>query len=691
LRSDGFSQSTQGAQSINGKLAPPFSSNFFHEKNSCYFSPVKRTLILVLLFLFAADLLLSQPVNKSISRITSSDEADTVKIKKLLLLFNEFKSREPEQALAAAENAYKLANEKNLEFYKGRALGFMGTANYSLDRYTEALEHYLGALQIYEALGRQRDQGVILNNIGNIFLDQELPDQALPYYQRALAIDEALKSDKDIAMDLMNLSSAYSVTPKLDSAYLLCTHAMEKAEALKDTFIYSQCLGNIGIIEFQQKKYDAALLHINAAEKLFREHNIEANLCVLFLSLGDIYLEKKDIAKARMNYTKALENSIPLESVDDERLAYLGLSKCAEQSGNIPAAFSYFKKYSVLNDSLFNFKSSRKQTQLLLNYELEKKEVLVKAGQEKKEAIHASELHRQRAQKNIFIAGFIIVFILSFIMMRLYRQKNKSNKQLSEALENLEQSHSQLIHQEKMASLGMLSAGIAHEIQNPLNFVTNFSDSSLEILKELKETSDEAEKQQLMQELSMNIEKISGHGKRADSIIKSMLRHSHGNPEDMRPTNVNKLCDEFLMLAFQSIRASNPEFNSRIEKNYQPDMPKVNLMTQEMTRVMLNLFTNAFHALKERQQQESNFSPVITITTKVENSQAKIQVRDNGTGIPQKIRDKIFQPFFTTKKSGEGTGLGLSISYDIVKAQGGELKVDSREGEFTEFTMILPI
>ena len=641
--------------------------------------------------LFSFSLLKSQPVKDSISFIMKGTDADTIKIKKILGLYHHYKLNDPQQALIAAESAGKIASEKKLDLFMAKAYGFMGTANYNMDRYPEALEHYLNALQLYEKLDRKREQGVILTNMGNLLLDQELPDQALPYYQRALAIDKDLKLDADIAMDLLNISSAYSVTPKLDSAYILCSEALQKAEELKDTAIYTQCLGNLGIIEFQQKKYDIALKHILEAEDLYKKHGLEANIGVLFLSLGDIYLQKKEVAKATLYYNRALENGKEMESIDDERYAYLGLSKCEELKGNFPQAFDYIKKYNVLNDSIFNFKSSRKQTSLLLNYEMEKRDVILKAEQEKKEAIHTAELHRQRSQKNIFIAGFIIVFVLSFIMLKLYRDKNRSNRKLSETLAHLEHTQSQLIHQEKMASLGMLTAGIAHEIQNPLNFVTNFSDSSLEIIKEIHESKDEFEKQELMTELTKNIEKISGHGKRADNIIKSMLRHSHGIQEENRPTAINRVCDEFLMLAYHSIRASHPDFNCAIEKKFREDMPKVNLMAQEITRVLLNLFTNAFHALKERKEKEPGFSAIITVSTMLNNQFAEIRIRDNGTGIPNAIIDKIFQPFFTTKKSGEGTGLGLSISYDIVKAHGGNLKAESKEGEFTEFCISLPV
>jgi two-component system NtrC family sensor kinase len=665
---------------------------------------VKRIYILCCLIILLPVTLLSQPVKDSIAVILNGSDADSVKAKRLLGLFHLYKTNEPEQALLAAESAYKIALDKNLESLKAKSLGYMGHATYGMDRYTEALEYYVEALQLYEKLGRKRDQGVILTNMGNIFLDQEMPDQALRYYYQALGIDKELKSDMDIAMDLMNISSAYSVTTKLDSAYLICSQALEKATALKDTTIYAQALGNLGIIEFYQEKsdstrsnslnherYDNALKHITEAEQLFLEHGIESNLGVLYLNLGDIYLERKEIAKATLKYSKALENAQMMESIDDERRAYLGLSKCAELSGNTAKAYDYFKKYSTLNDTIFNLKSSRKQTQLLLNYELDKNEALSKAAEEKKEAVHQAELSKQRAQKDIFIVGFIIVFILSFIMLRQYRQKHMANKKLKEAMQHLEQTQTQLIHQEKMASLGMLTAGIAHEIQNPLNFVTNFSESSMEIIREIKEEKDDAEKEHLMQDLNMNIEKIHHHGKRADTIIKSMLSNSHGNKEDKKPTNINKLCDEFLMLAYHSIRATHPEFNCTIEKKFQPDLPKVNVMSQEITRVMLNLFTNAFHALKERAQKDKSFSPVISIITGATAKHVQVIVRDNGTGIPQAIRDKIFQPFFTTKKSGEGTGLGLSISYDIIKAHGGELKVDSKEGEFTEFTILFPL
>jgi two-component system, NtrC family, sensor kinase len=647
-----------------------------------------RIPVLLILLLFETAPARAQEVNDSIALADSVDaimkrnDEDTVTAKRLLRLFFKYIDSEPRLALKAAEATHHFATEKDLDLYKARALGSMGTAYYSMDRYTQALACYLQALQAYEKLGRKRDQGVILTNTGNIFLDQDLPDQALPYYYRALAIDRELNSAKDIATDLMNISSAYSVTPRadsafeqrIDSAFQLCSQALEMAAQLKDTFLYSQCLANLGIIEYEQKKFDVALQHITEAEKYFEDHGIESNRGVLFLSMGDIYLEKKEIAKANTYYLKALENAQSMESIDDERLAFMGLSKCAEQSGDPAGALAFLKRYNALDDTIFNIKTSRKQSQMVLNYEVEKRD---------------AELARQRAQKNISIAGFIIVFILSFIMLRLYRLKNKTNKKLSEALAHLEETQTQLIHQEKMASLGMLTAGIAHEIQNPLNFVTNFSDSSKEIISELNSANDEKEKAQLMEELNMNLDKISFHGKRADSIIKSMLRHSHGHQEEKRPTNVNRLCDEFLMLAYHSIRASNPEFNCAIEKNFQEDMPKVSLMTQEFTRVMLNLFTNAFHALRERHQQNPEFAPVITVTTKMDNGFVKIQVRDNGTGIPKNIREKIFQPFFTTKRSGEGTGLGLSISYDIIKAHGGELKVDSKEGEFTEFTVEL--
>ncbi|MFZ0453168.1 MAG: ATP-binding protein [Ignavibacteriaceae bacterium] len=269
--------------------------------------------------------------------------------------------------------------------------------------------------------------------------------------------------------------------------------------------------------------------------------------------------------------------------------------------------------------------------------------------------------------------------------------KNKIETTLSE----LKSTQAQLIHAEKLASLGELTAGIAHEIKNPLNFVNNFSELSKELLDEIKtelENNNKEEILAILKDLKLNLEKINEHGRRADSIVKGMLLHSRGSSGEKTLTDINDLLDQYVNLAYHGMRAQNQDFNITIEKDYDETIGKINVVPQDISRVFLNIINNACYAAYERKRKNSDndFSPVLRISTKNLKGKAEIKIGDNGNGIPENIIDKIFQPFFTTKPTGEGTGLGLSLSYDIItKVHGGELKVETKEGEGTQFIIQL--
>ena len=297
----------------------------------------------------------------------------------------------------------------------------------------------------------------------------------------------------------------------------------------------------------------------------------------------------------------------------------------------------------------------------------------------------------------------------------LTRQK----EELIHTLDELKATQSQLIQSEKMASLGELTAGIAHEIQNPLNFVNNFSDVNKELLAEMKDAlskGDGEEAIQIANDVIMNEDKINHHGKRADAIVKGMLQHSRSSSGVKEPTDINVLVDEFLRLAYHGLRAKNKSFNATLNTDFDESIGKIMMMPQEIGRVVLNLITNAFYAITEKKKnliiasavpgkaaEENgpglpvNYEPTVWVKTfrnpptDERGADVVISIRDNGNGIPQKILDKIFQPFFTTKPTGEGTGLGLSISYDIIKVHNGLLKVETKAGEFTEFKIYLPV
>lgn len=267
---------------------------------------------------------------------------------------------------------------------------------------------------------------------------------------------------------------------------------------------------------------------------------------------------------------------------------------------------------------------------------------------------------------------------------------------LRKTLDDLKSTQAQLVQSEKMASLGEMTAGIAHEIQNPLNFVNNFSEVNTELVNELKReiaTNNQQQAMDIADNIKDNEEKINFHGKRADAIVKSMLMHSRASSGKKEPTDINALCDEYLRLAYHGLRAKEKDFNAKFETDFDPTVGKINVVPQDIGRVLLNLVNNAFYAVSEKKKRgDSNYEPTVTVkTVSIQGSRdVEITVTDNGDGIPQKNLDKIFQPFFTTKPTGQGTGLGLSLSYDIIKAHGGEMKVESKEAEGTVFTIRLP-
>ena len=268
-------------------------------------------------------------------------------------------------------------------------------------------------------------------------------------------------------------------------------------------------------------------------------------------------------------------------------------------------------------------------------------------------------------------------------------------EELQHALSDLKNTQTQLIQSEKMASLGELTAGIAHEIQNPLNFVNNFAEVNVELIDELTTAFGKGNKEEVLviaSDIRQNLEKITHHGKRADAIVKGMLQHSKTNSGQKEPTDINQLADEYLGLSFHGLRAKDKNFNAALKKHYDPTLKPVKLIPQDIGRVFLNIYNNAFYAVSEKKKLHiAGYEPMVTITTKKLPGKVEIKIRDNGLGIPDKVLDKIFQPFFTTKPTGQGTGLGLSLSFDIItKGHGGTMTVDTKEGEYTEFVLQIP-
>jgi two-component system NtrC family sensor kinase len=322
--------------------------------------------------------------------------------------------------------------------------------------------------------------------------------------------------------------------------------------------------------------------------------------------------------------------------------------------------------------------------------------------QKEQKAMAKERLQRDQEEKEMLAQKTSLEYLVAERTHELTVQK----EELQKAIDELKATQNQLIQSEKMASLGELTAGIAHEIQNPLNFVNNFSEVSAELCQELEEEIDKTslpgeEKdyiKEIISDLNQNQQKITHHGRRADSIVKGMLQHSRLSTGEKEPTDINALADEYMRLAYHGLRAKDKEFNAALVTDFDPSIGMVDVMPQDLGRVFLNLFTNAFYAVAEKKKmlastnEGATYKPEVKISTKKFDNRLFIRVTDNGIGMPESVKAKIFQPFFTTKPTGQGTGLGLSMSYDIVtKAHGGTLDVITIPGEKTEFKIDIPL
>jgi signal transduction histidine kinase len=324
----------------------------------------------------------------------------------------------------------------------------------------------------------------------------------------------------------------------------------------------------------------------------------------------------------------------------------------------------------------------------------DEKEAISKAVKEVDKVITITEFKLDRTEKVKRTTAILLEETIEELEQKR-KAIEESNTALTKSLQELKAAQAQLIQSEKMASLGELTAGIAHEIQNPLNFVNNFSEVNCELSDEILEAADKGDLKEIMllaADIKSNQEKIKAHGMRADAIVKGMLQHSRTSSGEKELTDINALADEYLRLAYHGIRAKDILFNAKLVTDFDKTLGKINIIPQDIGRVILNLITNAFYAVAEKKKMiGGEYEPVVTVSTKKNGEKVFISVADNGNGIPDKVLDKIFQPFFTTKPTGQGTGLGLSLSYDIIKAHSGQINIRNTTGEGAEFIIALPI
>jgi signal transduction histidine kinase len=646
----------------------------------------------------------------SLKRNLSLERKDSAQIYLMNRIASNYRFEIPDSLFVYANQALKLSKSTgNVQGEVGALLNIIiGLRNINND--SKAFQIALSAIKLAEKHNLVEDKGLLLLQIGDFYRQSLEFDQAFERFREAKVLFDSLRSYYFSVTATIFIAEIHELQGQLDSALYYGHNALNQAQKYELRRI-DRINNFLGKIYIHDSQYDLA-------RKYLSEEVSETN--------NTIYERFYQRANLYQHLSKP-----------DSALIY---GKQALEMGKIQHSFSHISQSSQLLSEAFQ--SSNKDSSIyFLKIALSYKDSILDMGklsalegfseydeQERKSLIESEkQAYIQKIRWGIMFFGLLALLCIALLMYRNYHREKlarktifKKNTELHSMIDTLKSTQAQLIQSEKMASLGELTAGIAHEIQNPLNFVNNFSEVSRELIDEMKEEFKKGDTEEgfaIADDLKNNLEKINDHGQRASSIVKGMLEHSRTSTGQKEPTDINALCDEYLKLAYHGFRAKDKSFNATIETHFDPTLPKVKVIPQDIGRVILNLINNAFYAVNKRskdieraaspsgagdkggQVQENMYAPTVSITTSLTtnsqqptaNSQLLIAIKDNGSGIPAQIKDKIFQPFFTTKPTGQGTGLGLSLAYDIVKAHGGELTLESKEGVGTEFTIRIPI
>jgi signal transduction histidine kinase/tetratricopeptide (TPR) repeat protein len=588
-----------------------------------------------------------------------------------------------------SDQALKLANKLDLPSVKSSLLSLKSSNALESGNLPQSFQFAVEALKISEKIkNNPSEKGSIFNSIGNIYMELADYRKAIEYYtlskEQFLTVETVLGGS--VLNEVSNIGNVYELMRVADSAlyYQQIVYDAALKDTQRDLIVRAEMMFRMGNAYKLNGHPEKALLFY---KKGIAEANIDndmRNLAMNNLFMAKLYHEMK-LPDSTMKYA---ENALQIaKPIYFKKVLYdvsSLISDVYKEQTDFENAYKYLSLANVQRDSLTGTKKFQDLQRIILN----EQERLQKENEQK-----IAEKNRNRQLG--LLTGLLVLLFIAFVFYRNNRQKQKANKILEETLTDLKLTQTQLIQSEKMASLGELTAGIAHEIQNPLNFVNNFSEVSNELIDEMNEELDKGdieEAKAISVDIKQNLEKINHHGKRADSIVKGMLQHSRNSNGKKESTNINALADEYLRLAYHGLRAKDKSFNATMVTDFDESVGKVAVISQDIGRVILNLITNAFYVVDEKKKSgKENYEPTVTVRTKKENATIEIQVSDNGNGIPEKILNRIFEPFFTTKPTGQGTGLGLSMSYDIVTiGHGGELKVATKDGEGTTFIIELP-
>jgi len=672
---------------------------------------MQKAFITILLFLYLPFVYPQTRQYDSLKNLISSAKDDSTKFYETADFLWKYLYSYPDSATRYIQENILLAKKMNSDSALYLAYVQYSELEFRNGNFSSALQYTLQSLKPAE---RRNDFIAICEvhfTLADIFKETGDFDKSLENLNKAKSILESKlkpgsgqeKNNQVIghyAFCLELLAQTFEKFDRLDSALKYANNTISFLKRMRqwltpsDTLFFSRSLAPVmGNIYSKRGDYSIALSYFRSGAALAIRDDLKGDLMDNYSGAAITFKRMGQPDSSVFYANKVLEISEVAHNIIVKLDALNLLTEIYKSKHNTDSLAKYLELTIETKDRLFSKKSLMEIQNITFNEEIKQKEIIEKQQQ------------RENRLRMYVLAGLLfVVLLIAGILYRNNQNKQKAKLKIEKAYEELKTTQAQLIQSEKMASLGEMTAGIAHEIQNPLNFVNNFSEVNAELIEELNaerlkpsaERNEQLESE-LLDHIKQNLEKINHHGRRADSVVKGMLLHSRTNTGQKEPTDINALADEYLRLAYHGLRAKNKSFYTTIETDFDSSIGSINIVPQDIGRVLLNLFNNAFYAVTEKKQhpplpeERAKYEPAVLVSTKKINDKIEIGVKDNGNGIPQKLLDKIFQPFYTTKPAGQGTGLGLSLSYDIVKAHGGEIKVETKEGEGSEFIVHIAV
>ena len=644
----------------------------------------------------------------SVRQVFNNAASDSVRYAAGKALYNYYEELNRDSALYYANQNLLLGRKNNKKLVQVFALDTKGYQLLHLGHYSESLQCLLEAFKIAEdpendteetwSLSVQPSPGksrllmlsITHHMMGILMWQTQNSEQEIFHFKEARRIAGEIGNQFRVLLADMNLGNSYLIINRPDSSFVFAKEAERITLQTGLKKYLGQTYSILGEICMDKGDKVSAKQYFNEGVQISIEQNNLSSLSRNYLRLIRYYLaegQKDSSLHYALKHLQTIQSLGPILGLEANiGTAYENVYRSYKLRNQFDSAYKYQGLALIAKDSISKIRIKHLAEFQNLSFH---EQIRLQSLEKEKEA------YQNKIRTYFLLAGIAVLLLLIIIVYWNNRQKHKANIKIEQAYNKLKATQQQLIQSEKMASLGELTAGIAHEIQNPLNFVNNFSEVSRELIDELKSQKEKLKKEdqdEILNDIDANLEKINHHGKRADAIVKGMLQHSRSNAGIKELTDINALADEYLRLSYHGIRAKDKSFNADIKTDFDAGIGKINIIPQDIGRALLNLYNNAFYAVNEKKKNSaSDYEPTVSLRTKKTGDDIELTVIDNGIGIPPNIVDKIFQPFFTTKPTGQGTGLGLSLSYDIIKAHGGELKVATNEGEGSIFSIQLPI